>query len=56
VALRYTKEAFNAAQSQTLDDVMALEARNFARSFQTEDAREAIMAVLEKREPVFKGQ
>jgi 2-(1,2-epoxy-1,2-dihydrophenyl)acetyl-CoA isomerase len=56
VALRYTKEAFNAAESRKLEEVMEIEARNFARSFQTSDATEAIRATLEKREPVFKGQ
>jgi len=56
VALHYTKESINAAESQHLRDVLTLEARNFARTFQTEDAKEAVAAVMEKREPQFKGR
>jgi len=56
VALHYTKESINAAESQHLRDVLALEARNFARTFQTEDAKEAVQAFIDKREPQFKGR
>ncbi len=56
VALQYTKEAINAAEARMLEDVLLTEARNFARCFQTEDAKEAVRAHLEKRAAIFKGR
>ena len=56
VAMQYTKEAINAAETQLLQEVLLIEARNFARCFQTEDAKEAVRARMEKRPAVFKGR
>jgi len=56
VAMQYTKEAINAAEARVLEDVLLIEARNFARCFQTEDAKEAVRARFEKRTPQFKGR
>ena len=56
VALHYTKECLNAAEGTRLEKVLALEARNFARCFQTEDAKEAVKAFMEKRETRFQGR
>jgi 2-(1,2-epoxy-1,2-dihydrophenyl)acetyl-CoA isomerase len=56
VAYRLIKQNINAAMSERLEDVMALEARNMIRSLATEDSKEAIRAFLEKREAKFSGR
>jgi 2-(1,2-epoxy-1,2-dihydrophenyl)acetyl-CoA isomerase len=55
IALRYIKENVEAALDGTLDSTMDMEARNMIRARLTNDAKEAMAAFLEKREPVFKG-
>lgn len=56
IALRNMKENINAATDGDMDHVIALEARNMVRTFQTEDAVEGVAALREKRAPVFKGR
>jgi 2-(1,2-epoxy-1,2-dihydrophenyl)acetyl-CoA isomerase len=56
VAYRLIKQNINAALTQRLEDVSALESRNMIRSLQTEDSKEAIKAFLEKREAKFNGR
>lgn len=56
VAYRLIKQNINAAMSQRLEDVMALESRNMVRSLNTEDSKEAIRAFMEKREAKFNGR
>ena len=55
VALRYMKENLNAAENRTLEDVTDLEIKNMVRTSQTEDQREAVRAMVEKREPSYRG-
>ena len=55
IALRYIKENVEAALDGTIDTTLDLEARNMIRARLTGDAKEAMAAFLEKREPVFKG-
>jgi enoyl-CoA hydratase/carnithine racemase len=40
----------------SLDDALDLESMQQAATFKTEDARESIRAVMEKREPRFRGR
>lgn len=55
IALRCIKENINAAQESTIERTFELEARNMIRCRLTEDAREAMAAYRDKREPSFKG-
>jgi 2-(1,2-epoxy-1,2-dihydrophenyl)acetyl-CoA isomerase len=56
LALGHIKENLNAAQSLDAREAFDVEARNFARCFQTEDHREAVAAFKEKRRPSFRGR
>ena len=56
VALRYMKRNMNAAESNTLTEHLDLEAWHHTRTGMTEDHKEAARAVVEKREPGFKGR
>jgi 2-(1,2-epoxy-1,2-dihydrophenyl)acetyl-CoA isomerase len=55
IAYRNIKQNINAAETQTLEEVMDIEGRNMTRSLMTEDSKEAVAAFLAKRAPVFKG-
>jgi len=55
VALRYIKENVEAALDGTIDTAIDMECRNMIRARLTEDAKEAMKAFLEKREPRFQG-
>lgn len=52
----YIKQNLNAAESMHLREVADIEARNFARAFQTQDLAEGVNALLEKRAAKFTGQ
>lgn len=56
IALRNMKENINSAVTGSLEDVLAIEARNMVRSFQTEDFVEGVTALREKRPPNFGGR
>lgn len=56
VAYRYIKANLNAAQTDTLADIVSLEKLHQARAFQTDDHREAILAFSERRSPNFTGR
>ena len=56
VALRYMKENLNRAMAGEVDDCLDLEATHHIHCGQTEDHREATLAFVEKRAPVFKGR
>lgn len=54
--LRATKELLRQAQTLPLEQVLSLSAAIQANLHQTEDHMEAVTAMLEKREPKYKGQ
>lgn len=54
-ALRLTKRLLTLARHQSYDDVLELSAAFQAIVHETDDHREAVEALLEKREPVFTG-
>ncbi|GIW40649.1 MAG: enoyl-CoA hydratase [Candidatus Binatia bacterium] len=56
LVLRSLKTAIYRGAERTLDEMLEDEAVNQSRTFRTEDAREGIRAVLEKREPRFRGR
>ncbi len=56
VAYRYMKENLNRAMHGDVDDCLDLEATHHIHCGQTEDHREATLAFVDKREPVFKGR
>ena len=56
VAYRYMKENLNRALAGEVDDCLDLEATHHIHCGQTEDHREATLAFVAKREPVFKGR
>jgi 2-(1,2-epoxy-1,2-dihydrophenyl)acetyl-CoA isomerase len=55
IALRYIKENVHAALDESVEQAFDVESRNMIRTRLTEDAREAMQAFLEKRDPAFKG-
>jgi 2-(1,2-epoxy-1,2-dihydrophenyl)acetyl-CoA isomerase len=56
VAYRYMKENLNRAMTCEVDECLDLEATHHIHCGQTQDHREATMAFVEKREPVFLGR
>lgn len=56
LGLHYTKKDILAAEHMLLRDFLEFEARNMARTFQTQDVREAVAAFREKRLPRFTGR
>ena len=56
LSLRYSKEAVNAAMSQSVDQTISNEARLQKICVNSEDAREGALAFLQKRPAQFKGR
>ena len=56
LALRYSKQALREAMERSLPEMISEEARLQDLAGASEDAREGVMAVLEKRKAVFKGR
>ena len=56
LGLRLGKESMNAAEFLPVDEGYALEQTYSTKLMATEDAREAVRAVVEKRAPVFRGR
>ena len=56
VALGYMKRNLFAAETESFQTVLDLEAAHQARCAFTEDHKEAVAAFVEKRRPVFKGR
>ena len=55
IALRYIKENVHAALDQSVEQALDVESRNMIRTRLTDDAKEAMQAFIDKREPTFKG-
>jgi len=56
IAVAAVKRNLFAAETESFDTVLDMEAFNQARCSQTEDHREAVAAFKEKRRPAFKGR
>lgn len=56
LALAAIKRAMNEAQHLPIADALALEQREFAALFSSEDAIEGVSAFMQKRQPVWKGR
>jgi 2-(1,2-epoxy-1,2-dihydrophenyl)acetyl-CoA isomerase len=56
IAYRYMKENLNRAMAGDIDDCLDLEATHHIHCGQTQDHRDATIAFVEKREPVFHGR
>jgi 2-(1,2-epoxy-1,2-dihydrophenyl)acetyl-CoA isomerase len=56
LGLHYTKKDLLAAETAQLREFLEFEARNMARTFQTQDVKEAVAAFREKRLPRFTGR
>jgi enoyl-CoA hydratase len=56
VAVRLLKETLRRSLDQGLERALEEESRQQAKTFRTEDAREGIRAIRERRRPVFKGK
>lgn len=56
LAIRLTKEGLNRSATMNLSDSLEYEAQAQSICFGSEDCREGILAFLEKRSPVFRGQ
>ncbi len=56
VAVRALKRTLRGTFERTLDDALQVEAAEQARTFTTEDAKEGIRAIQEKRVPDFMGR
>jgi len=56
IGMKIGKEAFHAAADMPFEQALDLLAEKFSAVAATQDAREGIMAYLEKREPQFSGK
>lgn len=56
LAVRAIKRALRQSETASLDDQLQLEATEQARTFESNDAREGIAAVRERRSPRFEGR
>ena len=56
MAYRYIKQNVHAAASESIERVLDLEARNMIRCRLSEDCKEALTALQQKREPRFQGR
>lgn len=56
VAVRLAKRAIFHSERSTLDEALALESSQQMQTFATEDAKEGIRAMMEKRPPRFRGR
>jgi 2-(1,2-epoxy-1,2-dihydrophenyl)acetyl-CoA isomerase len=54
--LALTKEAFNSAMTNTLDEQLEIESKLQIEASETHDYHEGVAAFLEKRKPNFKGE
>jgi 2-(1,2-epoxy-1,2-dihydrophenyl)acetyl-CoA isomerase len=56
IAMALTKRTFRAAAQDGLRNAMAFEAQMQRTALNTEDCREGVMALMQKRKPEFKGR
>jgi enoyl-CoA hydratase/carnithine racemase len=56
IGMKIGKEAFYAAADMPFEQALDLLAEKISDVAATQDAREGIMAYLEKREPLFSGK
>lgn len=56
IAVRLLKNTLRGTAERTIDEAVRREAEAQAETFTTEDAREGIRAITEKRPPTFKGR
>src|SRR5262249_34170458 len=56
IAVRMVKRALARNADASLDDALDLESLQQSATFQTADAREGVRAVMEKRQPTFRGR
>jgi enoyl-CoA hydratase len=56
IGLVTMKEALNRIEAMPVDEGYELEQQYSTKLMNSEDAREAVRAVVEKRAPVFKGR
>jgi enoyl-CoA hydratase len=56
IAVRMVKRALARSAGASLDDALDLESLQQSATFQTADAREGVRAVMEKRQPTFRGR
>ncbi|MBC8442382.1 MAG: enoyl-CoA hydratase/isomerase family protein [Deltaproteobacteria bacterium] len=54
-SLSLVKQAINSAFALDLNDAFELSSKLYGDAYKTNDAREGILAYLEKRKPIFKG-
>ena len=56
IAVQLAKEAINRSFETQLDEGLMFERKNFYLTFASEDQKEGMKAVIEKRKPVYKGK
>jgi enoyl-CoA hydratase len=56
ISVRLLKETLRATFERTMDEAVEREASAQAETFRTEDGREGLLAVMEKRPPRFRGR
>jgi enoyl-CoA hydratase len=56
LAIRALKETLRGTMERTIEQALGAEADAQAKTFETDDAREGIRAIMEKRAPIFKGK